>query len=109
MVQGLGNVRNWESWIKAQNLPPGLGLWASPSLPQGKERKPPAVSAEVRGLERSMPETSMMTGGLSSEPEGTLTTLEGPGPPVLCIHFPTWKTSVQPCQMISRASPHDDA
>ena len=50
MVPGLGNVRNGDSWIKAQNLLPGLGLWVLPSLPQGKEMKPPAVSAEVGDL-----------------------------------------------------------
>lgn len=48
--RGLGNVRNGDSWIKAHNLLPGLGFWALPSLPQGKERKPPAVSAEVGDL-----------------------------------------------------------
>lgn len=39
-------------WIKAQDFPLGLGHWASASLPQGKERKPPAVSPEARDLER---------------------------------------------------------
>lgn len=43
-------------WIRAQNLPPGPGPWASPSFPQWQEKKPPAVSGEVTDLEKSTSE-----------------------------------------------------
>lgn len=83
-------------WLRAQDFPLGLGHWASPLLPQGKERKPPAVSPEARDLERGTGGSCVMTGGSLCEPERTLTGMERQGPATPSVSFPPRKHGGSP-------------